>query len=570
MASADGRWIMVFNGEIYNHLDLRRELAGPWRGHSDTETLLAAIAAWGLAATLPRLVGMYAFAVWDDQERVLLLARDRLGEKPLYLGGWEGGLAFASELKSLHLLPGCCHAFDPIAISAFLRHGYVPGANCIWRGARKLPPGTWLRLRPGDDPLSEVPIPYWSAADAGLAGESSPFPGDDIQAVNELERLLHQAVAGQMISDVPIGAFLSGGIDSSTIAALMQAHSRRPIRTFSIGFAETSYDESPHAAAVARHLGTDHTTLTVTPADALATIPHLADAWDEPFADPSQIPTLLLARLTRNHVTVALSGDGGDELFAGYSRYFWTKRLWNTLGWMPLMMRRGLAKSIRISKPIWWPSVDLVTGRRHLGDKTLRLAELLDMPDGDAFYQRMISHSGDPWGLLTHESGGHAPFPSCQLREFVARMQWRDLVDYLPDDILVKVDRAAMSASLETRVPMLDHRVVEFAARLPMRLRVCKGQGKWVLRQVLYRHVPRNLVDRPKMGFGIPLGSWLRGPLRDWAESLLDEHHLRDEGIFRPESVRRLWDRHLTGQRDESYRLWDILMFQEWRVRWGG
>jgi len=568
MASRDGRWTLVFNGEIYNHLELRRELDGPWRGHSDTETVLAAISAWGVEATLKRLVGMFAIAAWNGQEQSLYLARDRMGEKPLYLGRWDGGLAFASEVKALRVLPGCCRSLDRTALASYLRHSYVPTAHCIWQGVRKLPPATWLCLRPGDDPLAARPTPYWSALEIAQRGESMPFTGSDDEAVAELDALLRRAVAGQMASDVPLGAFLSGGIDSSIVVALMQAQNRQPVRSFCIGFAESTYDESGYAAAVARHLGTDHTTLTVTAADALATIPRLARIWDEPFADPSQIPTLLLAGLTRRHVTVSLSGDGGDELFAGYPRYFKALRIWSYVGWMPASLRRIVSGAIRGTRPLWWRLSGPLTGVRYAGDRVLRVADVLGMPDFEACYQDLICHTRDPGRLLVDGAGGNDPPTACPLRSKLARMQWLDQIAYLPDDILVKVDRAAMAMSLETRVPLLDHRVVEFAARLPHRMRVRHGQGKWLLRQVLNRYVPRALIDRPKMGFGIPLGEWLRGPLRDWAEALLDERRLRSEGIFRPEPVRQLWDLHLSGQRDEPFRLWDILMFQEWWARW--
>ncbi len=587
MSSASGRYVIVFNGEIYNHLDLRTELeavsgAVSWRGHSDTETLLAAIDAWGVQRTLEKAVGMFAFALWDRASRALVLARDRLGEKPLYYGRVGDALVFASELKAIRAYPGFDRPVDRDALALYLRHNYIPAPWSVYQGIRKLRPGTWLCFRSRDGQLDDEPETrvYWSARAVAEAGLRDPFRGDETEAEAELARRLDRAIAGQMIADVPLGAFLSGGIDSSAVVALMQARSSQPARTFTIGFHETGYNEAEHAAAVARHLGTAHTELYVTSEQARAVIPELADIHDEPFADSSQIPTVLVSRLARGEVTVSLSGDGGDELFGGYNRYFWAMRLWRRLRRIPMPMRRLGAGVIDTVPPVFWERAhalarSVLPGRlRHaaVADKLRKLSGMLEAGAPENLYTGFVSHWEQPESLVlgAREPATLVTDPAAWLDcpDFEQRMMYLDTVSYLPDDILVKVDRAAMSASLETRVPMLDHRVVEFAWSLPLSLKIRNGEGKWLLRQLLYRHVPRALLDRPKMGFGVPIDAWLRGPLRDWAESLLDEARLRREGYFDPAPIRQKWREHLSGRRAWHYHLWDVLMFQAWLERW--
>lgn len=586
MLSASGRYVIVFNGEIYNHLQLRRELeaggaAPPWRGHSDTETLLAAFESWGIEATLKRAVGMFAIALWDRETRTLTLARDRLGEKPLYYGWVNGALVFGSELKALRAYPGFDNPIERRALTLFMRHNYVPAPWSIYQRIFKQPPGSFTRFCA--DSLAEgVGRPgnfqsYWSLCEAAEQGLRAPFSGSEEEARAELEHLLHQSIAGQRVADVPLGAFLSGGIDSSTVVALMQAQSGRPVRTFTIGFHEGEYNEAEHAQAVARHLGTEHAELYVTPEVALAVIPRLPVLYDEPFADSSQIPTSLVAQLARPHVTVALSGDGGDELFGGYNRYFWAQRLWRMITRLPRPLRGAASAGIRVFGPSDWNRVfhmarPLLPARLrypHLGDKLHKLAAILNAGQPEELYLHLVSHWDDPGRLVlgTEEPPTALTDPSAWLDcpEFERRMMYLDTLTYLPGDILVKVDRAAMGVSLETRVPLLDHRVVEFAWRLPLAMKIRDGQGKWLLRQVLYRHVPRELIERPKMGFGVPIDHWLRGPLREWAEDLLAQDRLRREGYFDPAPIRRKWQEHLSGQRNWQYHLWDVLVFQAWR-----
>lgn len=585
MRSACQRYVIVFNGEIYNHLALREQLersgvAPAWRGRSDTETLLAAIAAWGLQKTLETAVGMFALALWDSLSNELSLARDRLGEKPLYYGWLGTGLGFSSELKALAAVPGFCGEVDRSALSLFMRHNYVPVPRSIYAGIYKLAPGTVLTIGHQHLALHSMPEPvaYWSAtgvAKNGMADELS-FTSDEA-AADALEARLREAVRGQMVADVPLGAFLSGGIDSSTIVALMQAEAMAagapPVKTFTIGFGEGAFDEAGHAKAVAGHLGTEHSELYVSSRDALAVIPELPTIYDEPFADSSQLPTCLVSRMARQQVTVALSGDGGDELFGGYGRYALTERFWSKLSRIPHPLRKALARAIRgvpvgawnglygIARPVLPGS--LRSG--FPGDKIHKGAGLLEISCVADLYQTLISH----WEPSTVVLGDthRAPSPADRwpaLPRLTEQMMLLDTCSYLPDDILVKVDRAAMNVSLETRVPLLDHRVVEFAWRLPGHLKRRAGETKWLLRQVLYRHVPRTLIDRPKMGFAVPLDSWLRGPLRDWAESLLSESRLRQDGYFDPAPIRRKWAEHLSGQRNWQYLLWDVLMFNAW------
>lgn len=576
MVSASGRYVLVFNGEIYNHLELREDLTGcVWLGHSDTETLLSAFERWGVEATLKKSVGMFAIALWDRECRTLSLARDRLGEKPLYYGWQNGAFLFGSELKALKMHPAFAGEIDRDALTLFLRHNTIPAPYSIFRGIHKLPPGTFLQFHAGQ--RDARPQAYWSAKSVAEAGQRNLFRGSDAEAVAELERLLGRAVRGQMVADVPLGAFLSGGIDSTAVVALMQAQSSRPVRTFTIGFNEAGYNEAEHAHAVARHLGTEHTELYVTPHDAMDVIPSLSVVYDEPFADSSQIPTCLVSRLARQHVTVSLSGDGGDELFGGYNRYFWARNIWRKLGWMPQPLRAALAGVLTTMPPAAWNSAFqkleqwLPARLRYAnpGDKLHKAAEILAVRSPEEIYLGLVSHWKNPEQLV---QGGREP-PSlltdpahrADLPDFEHRMMYLDTVTYLPDDILAKVDRAAMSVSLETRVPMLDHRVVEFAWTLPLAMKIRHGQGKWLLRQVLYRHVPQAMIDRPKMGFGIPLDVWLRGPLKEWAAALIEPSRLAREGIFDPAPIQRKWAEHQSGSRNWPYYLWDVLMFQQWQ-----
>jgi asparagine synthase (glutamine-hydrolysing) len=573
MTSRCGRWTLAFNGEIYNHLDIRSRLSGPWRGHSDTETLVESLAACGFEATLQATTGMFAVAAWDRHEGRLWLGRDRMGEKPLYYGIVAGHLRAASELKSL--LAGAVRPpIDRGSIALLLRHNCIPSPRTIWLGIAKLPPGHLLSVPADWGGTLPGSRPWWSV-DA-LTGQAESTQSDE-ELISRLDALLRKAVAGQMVADVPLGAFLSGGIDSSAIVALMQAQSSRRVRTFTIGFSEADYDESAHAEAVAKHLGTDHTTMVVTPADALAAIPDLPGIWDEPFADSSQVPTLLLSRLTRQRVTVSLSGDGGDELFAGYNRHVLCRRLLRLQALVPRPIRLALASMITAVRPGAWDAMAAPLRRlkpeslRSAGDRAHKFAGVLASDSAAQLYRDLTSHWRDPAGVVLGATAQASLFderPIPPMAGDLERIQYLDQLGYLPDDILVKVDRAAMSVGLETRVPFLDRDVVAFSWQMPERMRVRHGQGKWILRKLLERYVPRALIERPKMGFGIPLGDWLRGGLRDWAESLIDEQRLKREGYFDPAPIRAKWDEHLAGHRQWQYHLWDVLMFQAWLERW--
>jgi asparagine synthase (glutamine-hydrolysing) len=564
MLSRSGRYVATLNGEIYNFEALRRELDGPWNGHSDTEVLLAAFEAWGIEAALQKCIGMFAIALWDRQTRRLTLIRDRMGVKPLFYGFAGSTFLYASELKALRRHPAFEGRIDRGALQMYLKYMYVPAPWSIYEGIGKLMPGTMLTFDPATRKVETTT--YWSVREAATRGVTHRFRGSEEDASRELENLLRDSVRLRMVSDVPIGVFLSGGLDSSIVAALMQAQSDVPVRTFAMGFTEAAYDEAPFAAAVAKHLGTNHTEMYVTPEDAMAVIPKLAAMYDEPFADSSQIPTHLVAQLARRHVTVALSGDGGDELFGGYNRYFIGQVLFHRLAAIPRPIRPILGRMLTsIPSRTWDRMFAPFLRQQRPGERVHKMARVLAANDPDAMYFELVSHwSNVVIGGSEHESPltDRAHWPP--LEDAIERMMYFDQLSYLPDDILTKVDRATMAVSLEAREPLLDHRLVEFAWTLPLSMKVRGGKGKHVLRRVLDRYVPRPLIDRPKMGFGMPLETWLRGRLRDWAESLLDESTLRAQGLLDPKPIREKWEEHVAGKGEWKYYLWAVLMLQSW------
>jgi asparagine synthase (glutamine-hydrolysing) len=581
MLSASGRYVIAFNGEVYNFESIRRELdqAGSspsYRGHSDTEVMLAAIEAWGLEAAVRKFVGMFAFALWDRRERILHLVRDRLGVKPLYYGAHNGTLLFGSELKPFRKHSAFNDRVRRDALVLYLRHCYIPSPYSVYESYWKLPPGCILSVRDPAAPLP-APVPYWSASDIASAGLASQLSASEAELTEELDQLLHDAIRLRMVADVPVGVFLSGGIDSSTVTAIMQAESMRPVRSFSIGFGEDSFNEAPHAKRIAQHLRTEHTELYLSPEETREVIPKLPSLYDEPFADSSQIPTYLVSQLARQQVTVSLTGDGGDELFCGYDRYTYGADLWRILKRVPKPARRLLASSMRRIPLTTWSATlkrakPLLPRRmrvQHPGDKIGKLVELLSAEGMDDIYRSLVSSwlspaqvvvdAVEPVTALTDRTRWPA------FSDPTLRMMYFDLVTYLPDDILVKVDRASMGVSLEAREPLLDHRLVEFAWRVPLAMKSRNGVGKWLLRQVLDKYVPSHLVDRPKMGFGVPVAEWMRGPLREWAESLLAESSLRTDGYFDANVVRARWQSHLENREfDFRNELWAVLMFQAW------
>ncbi len=589
MASPCGRYVLTYNGEIYNHLDLRRELeaagAIEWRGHSDTETLVHAVARWGLEGALRRAVGMFAVGLWDRQDRTLSLARDRLGEKPLFYGWSRGGLVFGSELKALRASASFDNAVDPDVLALFFRYNYVPAPWSILRHIYKVEPGAIVTIdraalasAPSHAPsVAGAAHPgvrcsqYWSLDAVVAAGVDESMDADT--AVSELETRLHEAVRLQTVADVPVGAFLSGGVDSSAIVALMRNTTDAHVKTFTIGFSEAGYDEAPYARAVARHLDTEHTELYLGPEDVRDVIPELPDIYDEPFADSSQIPTVLLSRLTRQSVTVALSGDAGDELFGGYNRYLVSRRVWDIAAAVPGPLRATMGRAINAVSPAAWDRVGrlpLAPRLPMLGVKAHKIGRMLQTSVStlDIYQSASEEWHGVPPSRADRRlrsSVDDAPAPRATAEEQM--MHW-DMTSYLPNDILTKVDRAAMAASLETRVPFLDHRVVEQAWRTPLRHKIRDGQGKWLLRQILYKYVPRELIERPKAGFAIPIGPWLRGPLRDWAEALLSPAALARTPELDATLIRQRWAQHLAGTHVWTNGLWGVLMFQAWRAAW--
>ncbi len=573
MTSASGRFTIVFNGEVYNFAPLRRELeaAGArFRGHSDTEVMLAAFEAWGVESAVTRFIGMFAFAVWDAHRNRLYLARDRMGIKPLYVYAHDGVLLFGSELKALRSGPGFEHRVNRAALVTYLRHLYVPAPSCIDEHVMKLPPGHLLAI---DDPSAPLPAaqPYWSLADVARQGLTAPFRGTEGEALDELEHLLADAVALRLQSDVPLGALLSGGIDSSLVVALMCARATDRVKTFTIGFDVAAHDESAHAAAVAQHLGTDHTALRLTGADALAVVPQLPSMFDEPLADPSQIPTYLVCKLARESVTVALTGDGGDELFGGYNRYTYGNRIIPRLLRLPLGIRRAGAAVLQGVGPTVWERAFHLTGSRGMrlpAQKAGKLSRLLGEDSANTMYRSLVSIWNRPaefvQGGVESDGGWERTMGRGEPAALLDRMMLTDQTFYLADDLLAKVDRCSMAVSLEARVPILDHRVVEFSWRLPADLKVRHGQGKRLLREVLYRHVPRALVDRPKVGFSVPIDAWLRGPLRSWAEDLLANDGLAHDAALNAVAVRTAWSRFLSGEHTLGLGIWALLMYRAW------
>jgi asparagine synthase (glutamine-hydrolysing) len=583
MASRDGRWIMTYNGEIYNHRALRQQLeheSTELHGDSDTEVLLESVAHWGLENALDACEGMFAAALWDRRFRELHLVRDRFGEKPLYFALVADFFAFGSELKALAPLPGFEADVDRTAVAEYLRYNCIPAPRTIWRGVRKLRPGHLVTFpagtRRGGIPPQRA---YWSMSDAVATARCNRLAVSTGEMVERLEHVLSEAVGSRMVADVPVGAFLSGGIDSTTIVALMRDYASGPVRTFTVGFEDPKFDESTEALRVAQHLGTDHTAVHVDDSEAMRAIELLPDIWDEPFSDVSQIPTYLVSRVARQGVTVSLSGDGGDELFAGYNRHAWLERVWGTVGGLPSGVRRAAGSTLGHIPP---GVVERAAGAtnvlplkwrfRNPSTKVAKLGRVLAAPTPEEAYRALRTHWADATSLVLGDEARDRPDPLEAVpfsdSGITERMLWYDLSGYLPDDILVKLDRAAMAVSLETRVPFLDRQVLQLAWSLPLDVKLREGQTKWLLRQVLQRHVPAELVERPKMGFGFPIGRWLRGPLREWAEHLLDERRLRSQGLLAPLPVRRAWEAHCAGKQDMGYELWDLLVLQSWIDRW--
>lgn len=586
MISHSGRYVIAYNGEIYNFPDIRRELDNAqrkiaWRGTSDTEVALEAISHWGVEEAVKKFNGMFAFALWDMNKRMLHLARDRFGEKPLYYG-WAGNhLLFGSELKALRVHPNFQHEIDRNSVALFMRYSYIPAPHSIYTNIYKLMPASLLTISADaestPDPDRIAPRAYWSPKEVAECGVDSQLDCSLEEAINQLDRLFKRAVEMRMLADVPLGAFLSGGIDSSAVVAMMQAHSDRPVRTFSIGSSIDDYNEAPFAKDVAKHLGTDHTELYVTPAETLAVIPKLPNIYDEPFADSSQIPTTLLSQLTRDHVTVSLSGDGGDELFGGYNRHFLGRTIWNRAQRIPKPARKLLGKLLNAARPATVDRLHSVASHvlpkmmmRHgpPGRALEKIASIIAAEAPEQMYQALASTWKEPESLVLNAVEAPTAVMKTEswpkLNDIANQMMCMDIITYLPDDILAKVDRASMSTSLETRMPFLDPNLMEFAWQIPLEWKIRGDEGKWILRQLVYRYVPRELVDRPKKGFGVPIGEWLRGPLRDWAESLINEQRLADEMFLDLETVIRCWRQHLAEKRFMPAKLWNVLMFQAW------
>lgn len=580
MSSYSERYVMTYNGEIYNNNEIRRELSKTgikikWQGLSDTETILAGFDVWGIKGTISRITGMFAIAVWDKELEHLFLVRDRIGEKPLYYG-WQGSgsnkvFLFGSELKALKQHPEFKNEIDRNSLSLYMRYNYVPAPNSIYKDIMKVEPGSIVTVTLQKE--SHKIEKYWSALDVIKNGIDSPFTESTKNVTDNLEINLKKTISRQMMADVPLGAFLSGGIDSSLVVSLMQAQSSQPIKTFTIGFNEAGYNEAEFAKSVATHLGTDHTELYVSSQDALDVIPKLPKIYCEPFADSSQIPTYLVSSLARHHVTVSLSGDGGDEIFCGYNRYLFTDKLWKGLKVIPISLRGLIGKGIKnIPESKWNKTFGLVnklTSNRFnglsWGDKLQKGAGVVGSRDLTDLYQRLVSSWQNPASVVIEgKQDSKIIHEELNTLNDIQKMMAIDSISYLPDDILVKVDRAAMGVSLETRVPFLDHNIFEFASKIPLSMKLKKGVGKLVLRDILYRYVPKELIERPKMGFGVPVAEWLRGPLRDWSEELLNESKLESQGFFYPKVIREMWSEHLSGVHNWQSQLWAVLMFQAW------
>lgn len=573
MLSQNQRYVLVFNGEIYNFQELKTELMQLgvcFQSTSDTEVMLAAFTQWGIEPSVKKFTGMFAFALWDRDQQILSLGRDRIGEKPLYYGLSGNTFVFASELKSLKTHPHWQGAINREALGLFFKYSYIPTPHTIYQGIYKLLPGTILTLN--QQSFQQIPQPqaYWSLDSVAKNGLNNPFLGNESDAVVHLEGLLKNIISQQMIADVPLGAFLSGGVDSSATVAIMQSISNQPIKTFTIGFAQESYNEAPYAKAIAQHLGTDHTELYVTPAEANAVIPTLPAIYDEPFADSSQIPTILVSKLARSQVTVSLSGDAGDEVFGGYNRYFLGEKFQRNISPVPLFLRKIASSSIASLSPQQWDQLVTTFGIKYPtpGDRLYKLASILGCPDEWSFYDRLVSCWLNTDNLVLNTTVSSHPLAkytdNYMSGNFVSEMMLNDLATYLPDDILVKVDRASMSVSLESRIPFLNHHLIEFAASLPLSMKLRDNQTKWLLRQVLYKYVPKEMIERPKQGFGIPIDTLLRTSLRDWAESLLDSKKIRSAGLLNDAVIQQKWAEHLSGKRNWQHHLWSVLMFQSW------
>lgn len=572
MHSSSNRWVIAYNGEVYNFKELReqlKKLGKIFKSESDTEVILESIDSFGVEKTASQLIGMFAFSVWDKQEKILYLVRDRLGIKPLYWGHFGDFFLFGSELRALRECKDWRPEIDRNSLANYFRHNYIPAPHSIYKNVYKLLPGHILTYKVGEQPNIQ---PFWKLSDYEV---NNTELGNESDILDSLHELLSDAITKRMVADVPLGAFLSGGIDSSTVAAIMQANSSKPINTFTIGFDEAAYNEAEHALAVSKHLGTNHSELYVSPQKAMDTIPLIPEIYDEPFSDSSQIPTYLVSKMAREHVTVSLSGDGGDECFAGYSRYFLASRMNQYQQFLPDCLKALLAQGIQMFSPGTLDAASQFLPQKlrpsQFGHRLHKFANILN-EDEDGFYRRLISHwdnnnelvlNGEEYkGLVWDKELQH------KIPNFIERMCYIDMMTYLPDDILTKVDRASMAVSLEARVPLLDHRVVEFSRKIPLHMKIRDGQGKWALRQVLYKYVPKELVERPKMGFGVPIDKWLRGPLREWAEDLLEENKIQQQGLLNYNLIKEKWDEHLSGKRNWQYLIWDVLMFQAWHEKW--
>ena len=574
MVSRDKRYVLTYNGEIYNSQELRKELEDrqqSFRGTSDSEVLLEACATWGVEHTVKRCIGMFAFSLWDRQERTLKLVRDRLGIKPLYWAHFGQLFLFGSELKALRAHPGFIAQIDHNAVATFMRFSYIISPQSIYKNVFKLEPACILTFRTGQPPQIER---YWDIREIARRSVNAPRNLSDTEGLEGLEAILEDAVRCRMIADVPLGAFLSGGVDSSVVVALMQKHHTSPLKTFTIGYSESDFDESEYARKISEHLGTDHRELIVEPQHIREILPQLPEWYDEPFSDTAQIPTFLVSQLTRKEVTVALSGDGGDELFAGYNRYFKVEKKWRRVAGMPEAIRPALSKVLGMLPHLFDKLLPLASRKIFdISKKLRRLSESFAWNNGDALNRHLLSRWGDPMAIVPHavlepKGAFWDDTLAKDLPDLVTRLQFTDIVTNIPDQVLTRFDRASMAVSLEVRVPILDHRVVEFAWSLPRHMKIRDGERKWILRQILYKYVPKKLIERPKMGFGIPLDGWLRGPLRDWAEDLLSERSLQETGVLNPLPIRKKWSQHLAGTHDFKKQLWSVLMLQAWHRRW--